>query len=180
MSKVLTVCLLLYGIVASSLCAQQTKQASEKPARIRWILLGEDTRRLSGIPVSIGTDTVHLVLKGATDTIAIPRASIRRLEQRSGRRSNLGRGAAIGAVTGGVLGGAAMAIWSMIPEEGYGGHLELLATGLSVAGGAAIGALLGGAAGLMSSHERWAVIPAVSPGRGPVAIHLGFTLRVNF
>lgn len=176
MFRLSTACLLLYAFAVGSLAAQQTKEAQP---RIRVTPFGPESKRIVGMPVSLGADTVRLVLAGATDTISIARVWIRRLEERSGRRSNLGRGAAIGAVVGGVLGGTAMVIYSTTGEDG-GGQLEALATSLSIAGGAAIGALLGGGVGLLSSHERWRLIPTVAPSRGPVAFLVGARVRVSF
>src|SRR6185503_6965832 len=54
MFRLWTAALLLYGSVAGSLAAQQTKEA---PPRIRVTQFGPESKRVIGMPVSLGADT---------------------------------------------------------------------------------------------------------------------------
>jgi hypothetical protein len=177
MLRLLTACLSLCVVVAGPLSAQHKKEVLR---RIRLTLVGPDSKSLIGTPVSLGTDMVELVLSGTTDTVKIPRASIRKLEESKGRRSSVGRGAAIGSISGAVLGLIAIAVYAGTPDDSGTAPLDAAAIGVGLGGGALFGTLVGSAIGAMSSHERWSVRPAVTLNRGPVTFRVGATLRVTF
>lgn len=110
------------------------------------------TRRqlLRGTIEELGADTLRLRIPGAVGAIAIPRASMRRLEVSRGtsRPASAGERA-----VGGAIGGAVS--WALLndPRRSGGPHYrtDWRAAGVGAAWGAGIGALTG----ILFPHERW-------------------------
>lgn len=113
-----------------------------------------------GTLVSADADSLRFTTD-STGVVAIPTASVTRLERSRGRHSNAGRGAVIGGVIGGaagiILGIAASADESSYVDTGPEG--VLFATAILGATGAGLGALIGAA----SKRDRWE--PVAIPGR---------------
>jgi hypothetical protein len=95
-------------------------------------------------------DTLRLSIRGAVGTIAIPRASVRRLEVSRGvsRPASAIEGAAGGAMAGAIS-------WAVMndPRRSGGPHYrtDWRAAGVGASWGAGFGALTG----LLFPHERW-------------------------
>lgn len=177
-SPVLT--LIAVTMLASPLAAQSSSDANSA-TRVRLTPVSSHAKKLVGDAVSIGADTIHIVLKGATDTIKVATASLRRIDEFQGRRSNFGRGALIGAITLGIAG--AIITPTAIAAIGDGPSTnQLEAVGVGFAGGALAGALVGAAIGAMTSRERWSecrslyvrVAPTSTGMELGVAAHLSF------
>ena len=131
---------------------QQTTAQADSGSRVRITVDKPSKRSYVGTLISADADS----LRFTTDTggvVAIPTASIARLERSRGRRSNAGRGAVIGGVIGGatglILGIAASAdesSWFEVgPEE------IAVVTAFMGATFAGLGALIGAA----TKRERW-------------------------
>ena len=105
---------------------------------------------LRGTVQSVASDTLHLAIPGATGTVAIPRAAVRRLQVSRGE-SRIA--SAFERAAGGALGGAVS--WAMLndPRRRGGPHYR---TDWRAAGvGAAWGAGIGAAVGMIFPHEQW-------------------------
>ncbi len=143
-----------------------------------------DLRRREGTVQLLTTDSLVLVVRGAwpvqwltTDglvvrnRLAIPLASVTRLEVSRGRKSRVGRGAGIGLLGGGLLG---LTISSgVLPRNGGcrgAGFVEPpreVCVALGTVGGAVVGTLLGVVVGAMASTDKWKAVPLlrVAPQR---------------
>jgi len=137
--------------------------------------------RVSGHLHRVGIDSLWLRLESPDGPLlAIARPTIHRLEIRSGRKRNPGKGALIGAGVGlglGLLGAAALddcALgrnwWFELCE----GDEDVLVLG-STAAGAAWGALVG----LLITSERWVTVPATSLELSASRFGPGLTLRLR-
>jgi hypothetical protein len=105
---------------------------------------------LRGTVAALAADTLHLAIPGTAGSVAIPRASVRRLQLSRG----VSRPAsAVEGAVGGAMGGAIT--WALMndPRRSGGPHYR---TDWRAAGvGAAWGAGIGAAAGLLFPHEQW-------------------------
>lgn len=105
---------------------------------------------LRGTVQAVASDTLHLSIPGAAGTIAIPRASIRRLQVSRGASRPA---SAIERAAGGAAGGAIT--WALMndPRRTGGPHYrtDWRAAGVGAAWGAGVGALTG----LLFPHEQW-------------------------
>lgn len=138
--------------------------------------------RVVGELEHITDDSLFLAQKDSTWSFA--RSSIHRIDVSAGRRTWGGRGAAIGAVTGGLLFGVAM-----MGSNGSGdfelfssGEAFLLGFGVGAAGGAFTGLIIGG---LTETHQ-WEKVP-LEIGLDPISLRLsnnynisGLKIRWNF
>jgi hypothetical protein len=107
-------------------------------------------QRLRGTIEGFTADTLRLSIPGAVGAIAIPRASVRRLEVSRG----VSRPAsAVERAVGGAIGGAVS--WALMndPRRSGGPHYrtDWRAAGVGASWGAGIGALTG----LLFPHEHW-------------------------
>lgn len=114
---------------------------SEGPAR---------RQLLRGTVQGIGVDTLRLMIPGAVGSVAIPRASVRRLELSRGPSRPAG---AVERAAGGAVGGAVF--WALMNDPRRSGgpsyRTDWRAAGVGAAWGGGIGALTG----LLFPHERW-------------------------
>ncbi len=156
----LLVAWLQVSVPPSSPVPQPIPQA-DSGSRVRITVHKPEKHSLVGTLVSADADS----LRFTTDTggvVAVPVASVSRLERSRGRRSNAGRG----ALTFGLIGGAAglvLGIAAAADNTGwgidFGPEAVVGATVLMGATGAGLGALIGAA----SKGERWE--PVTAPGR---------------
>jgi hypothetical protein len=106
---------------------------------------------LRGTIDALSGDTLRLAVPGAVGALAIPRASVRRLEVSRGRPSR--PVSAAERAVGGAIGGAVS--WALLndPRRTGGPHYrtDWRAAGVGAAWGAGIGALTG----LLFPYERW-------------------------
>jgi hypothetical protein len=112
---------------------------------------GPDRRQLlRGTVESVDGSVVRLRIPGATTSLAIPRSSVRRLDVSRG----VSRGASmIERAIGGAIGGAVTFAMLNDPRRSGGPHYR---TDWRAAGvGAAWGAGVGGAIGLLFPYEQW-------------------------
>ena len=133
---------------------------ADSGARVRITVDKPQKHSRVGTLISLRADSVRFIPQDTNGIVAVPAASVTRLEQSRGRRSNAGRGAAIGGLAGLVLGIAASADESSFYE--IGAEEVALVTVLTGATGAGIGALIGAT----SKSERW---ERVDPPGGIVA-----------
>jgi hypothetical protein len=105
---------------------------------------------LRGTIEGLAADTLRLAIPGAVGPIAIPRASLRRLEVSRGVSRPT---SAVERAVGGAIGGAVF--WALLndPRRSGGPHYrtDWRAAGVGAAWGAGIGALTG----LFFPYERW-------------------------
>ena len=181
MPKLASACLLLCGAISGPLSAQMSDAAGRDANVIRLTSLSEGATKLIGVPVSIGSDTIRLVLTGATDTLAVATSTLRRVDEMQGRRSNFDRGALIGAATLGIAGAIIAPLFNEAMGDGPSSN-QMAAVGAGFVAGAASGALMGAAIGALSSRDRWSGHPSfvarVRPtGRG---VGLGLAMGLEF
>jgi len=150
-------------------------QEAATGARVRLEVTGE-ARPITG--TLAGQDGGNLLLIGtAGDTARIASTAIPSLEVSRGRRSNALRGAAVGALVGGIS-GAVLGVAAMSDD---GGFLDFGAEMIPI--GMAGGALIGGTAGLLigalSHSEQWerSTPPAIVIGPSSHGLRLAANLR---
>lgn len=172
-----------------SICAQNHSISPGDTVRVTYTNVV--TSRTVGILEDISADSLYLNRQDTTLALAL--LTVRRVEMSVGRRTLEGRGAAIGAVTGGLLLGVLM-----VASDGSSGSnsdtggldFELFSPGEAFAAGFVIGAAGGAFAGLiiggLTETHRWEKVP-LELGVEPISLRLakrpnsyGFTVRWNF
>lgn len=129
--------------------------------------------RVVGSLVAVDGDSVRIV-KSHRDTVALPLASVTRLESSAGRRPNYGKGAVIGGGVGLAVGLGLGAVGNGLAEglcetpSGCGNLGQSLAIGGTV--GAGVGAGVGVLLAAVFKGERWQ--PVTRPGIGTRTIGL--------
>jgi hypothetical protein len=117
---------------------------------------GDLNRSIEGIVVRMPPDTLVLRLPGSQPLHSVATNRDTEYSMHTGRRSSLGKGMVIGAITGIVVGGVGFALAGADcpPEQALCFHRRQSA----LAGGALIGALgaaVGLAIGAFTSHDVW-------------------------
>ncbi len=137
-----------------------------------------DVRRREGTVQLLTTDSLVMRPVYGARLVAIPLASVTRLEVSRGQKSRVGRGAGIGLLGGGLLGyvislGGCESGFILTREE---------CIGVSTVGGAVVGTLLGLGVGAVTKTDRWEEVPlerlrvSLVPQRdGRIAV--GFSVR---
>jgi hypothetical protein len=157
-----TAMLLVILFVAQSLpLAGQARTVAEGD-RVRVTLRhGAAARRLVGRITAVGRDTLFLNAEGQTAPMAIPKATIEKLEISTGQHGNAGRGALIGlgvgAIGGGIVGAADASHCNNSQSFclfSSGGEMAIVATVFG-----AIGTVLGAVVGAISRSDRWETTP---------------------
>ena len=156
MMRLLIVASLLLGV--PRLAAAQFPAEVQPGTRVRvWIpetvrqeQAPEHRQVLRGIVESAEGSTLRLRVPGTAGSLAIPRASVRRLDVSRG----VSRGASmVERAVGGAIGGAIAFAHLNDPRRSGGPHYR---TDWRAAGvGAALGAGIGGFVGLVWPYERW-------------------------
>jgi hypothetical protein len=176
------ICLIL-TLTAAELSAQTSH--ARGPVRIRLAPANSDWKPMIGVSVSIGADTILLVLDGSKDTVKVLTAGLARIERSTPGRSNVARGMLIGGLIGGAAGGATgYALGSSDTGD------EGTVAPYMISGGIGVGALLGSIVGAIRSarspHERWDAMPTIAaespgPARGQRApVRPGVAARIGF
>ena len=106
---------------------------------------------LRGTLEEVDDDTLRLVVPGVAGEVAIPRASVRRLDVSRGRPSRLG--SAFERAFGGALLGAVF--WGAMNDPGRFDGPHYKADWRAAGVGAAWGAGIGAAIGIVWPHEQW-------------------------
>lgn len=106
---------------------------------------------LRGTIEGVTPDTLRLAIPNTAGTIAIPRASVRRLELSNGSPSRAANAFERGAA--GAIGGAIL--WALLNDPRREGGPSYRTDWRAAGVGAAWGAAFGAAAGLLWPHERW-------------------------
>jgi hypothetical protein len=123
-------------------------------------------RRFAGSLVRITRDSL-LLSKTSRDTVALPRASVTRLERSAGRRPNYTKGALIGGGAGFALGLGIGAVGNGLAEGGCETASGCGNLGQSLAVGGAVGAGLGAGVGVLLAlafkGEGWQPVAGVGP-----------------
>ncbi len=131
--------------------SRQPTVEADSGSRVRITV--DKTSKHVGTLISADADSLR-VTTDTSGVVAIPTAAVTRFERSRGRRSNVGRGALVGAATGGVF-GLIFGIAAEADNNDWG--IEIGADGIALstlfvgAVGAGIGALIGAA----SKGERW-------------------------
>jgi hypothetical protein len=137
--------------------AQPLLAQVEAGSRVRVTTAPATPGRRIGRLVSLDTDTLRWSRWDTTSVIAVPVASVARLERSTGRRSNTGRGAMIGGLIGAGF-GLFVGVGASTDNSGFldVGVEEIAAlTGIFGAAGAGVGALIGS----LSTRDRWEPVP---------------------
>jgi len=144
-------------LVAHATAIAQFPAAVQPGARVR-VWLPEPSRQmegpwrrqlLRGTVESIAADTIRLVVPGTSGALAVPRASIKRIDLSLGTH----RGASM--VERAFAGAAAGAISTVIINETWPGGRYYHRTWRAAGAGAQWGAISGAVVGLVFPHERW-------------------------
>ena len=149
----------------SSLHASDTTFVSQG-ARVKIFPSMEGTKPVIGEMVQLTYDTLVIVPEGNGPAQTFYPGDVRKIEVSQGKRSNVGKGAWIGAAAGAVAGfiiGYAQGPTDVCTEFGCGAALG------AVFG--AGGALVGMGVGAATSGERW--VEAEMPATPPVALNVG-------
>ena len=175
-------CLIL-TFTAADLPAQVS--AASEAVRIRLVPASADWEPMIGTAVSMGLDTIQLVLDGKKDTVKVLTAGLDRVERSMSRRSNFARGLMVGGLIGAAAGGvAAYALGSS--DMGDEGTIAPYMVPAGIGAGALLGGILGGIWGANSHRERWAAMPTIttagpsSPRASAAAVRLGVAARLTF
>jgi hypothetical protein len=150
---------------ASALSASDTTFVS-RGARVKVFPSTEGTKPVIGEVVQLTYDTLVIVPEGNGSAQTFYPGDLRKIEVSQGKKSNVGKGAWIGAAAGAVSGfiiGYAGGPNNYCTEVGCGAALA------AVFG--AGGALVGMGVGVALSGERWA--EAELPAPPPVALNIG-------
>jgi len=121
--------------------------------------------RLVGEATLLKSDTLVFLPEDADTPLSIPHSKIEEIEVSRGKKSNIGKGAWIGAV-GGLVAGAA--VGALADCGGWDQSLCVLG---GVIIGAPGGAILGTGIGALLPGERW--VEAEMPAPPPVALNVG-------
>lgn len=169
----------------ASLDAQSSIRPAASSTRIRLVPANTDWTPMVGTAVSLGADTVQIVLDGSKDTVKVLTAGLDRIERSMSRRSNLVRGILFGSLVGAAVGGAAgYALGSS--NTGDEGSIAPYMIPAGIGAGALLGGVMGGIWGARSHRERWGVMPTISgerrssPHASPAAVRLGVAARLSF
>jgi hypothetical protein len=150
---------------ANALVASDTTFVSQG-ARVKVFPSMEGTEPVVGEVVQFSYDTLVIVPEGNGSAQTFYPGDLRKIEVSQGKKSNVGKGAWIGAAAGAVFGliiGAASGPYECCTT----GTIAAGMAGISAAGGALIGVGVGAA----TSSERW--VEAELPARPPVALNVG-------
>jgi hypothetical protein len=147
--------------VGSLLEVQAMPAQVEAGSRVRVTLTRTATpaspgRRIGSL-VSLDRDSLRYTRWDSTSVLALPLASVARLERSIGRHSGTGRGAVIGGLIGAAF-GLFIGIAASTDNSGYlqvGVGDVAAATGIVGAAGAGIGAIIGS----LSKRDRWETVP---------------------
>jgi hypothetical protein len=149
----------------ATLRAQMSNSAVE--SRLRVTMVGQPDAPLIGTAVQSSDSTLYLRRSGSSDTIAIQRSRIQRVEISSGSRGHL----LVGMLVGGAAGAASLAAADRCTNC-FGGQQEA-----AIVGGVG-GLLIGGIVGELIRTERWkSITPTVAwrstPGQTTKTLALG-------
>ncbi len=176
---------LLALVLASPSVAVAAQQTPVTPgARVRISAPSVAENPLLGTVVALPADTLIVDAPGYADPLALPLASVARLEVSQGQESRTLKGAGIGSLIGAGAGLASAAIACAITGDCDSGdpYTGLVYLSLGVLGAAA-GALTGAIIGSTKEVDRWVDVPLerVRFGLTP-SEHLGLTVsaRVAF
>lgn len=188
MKRIRLISLLMAGLLLLQMPASGQSDQIKAGDKIRITYTGGLTSRITGNMQAITDDSLRFVANDST--MVLPLSSIKRLDVSVGKKTNGGRGAAIGAVTGGLAFGlVAMASdGSCSSDDGW--CMDLFSPGESfvlgfipgAAGGALIGLVIGGS----TKTDKWKEVPLKAALR-PLSIgqikdvqKYGITLRWSF
>jgi hypothetical protein len=112
------------------------------------------------------------------EEVSVPLQSLRTLEVSQGKKSNVGKGAWVGALVGAGF-GLALGVAVMAEDDSYAGY-GAGAIPLGMLGGAFWGTAIGVVIGALTPGERWAEVPLESIRMGPAAaMATGFSIRIS-
>lgn len=149
----------------SALHASDTTFVSQG-ARVKVFPVQMGAKAITGNVADLASDTLVLVPEGGGEALTFDRHYLRKIEVSQGEKSNMGKGAWMGALGGAVVG---TAIGAAVECTGW--DVESFCTVVGLAFGVGGGALLGLGAGALIKTERWQ--EAEFPAQPPVALNVG-------
>jgi hypothetical protein len=144
-------CILLSLIPAAGLRAEESPRVLVAGIRARVTVPHISPKPLVGTVKKLTDDAIELTAEGREDTLALPRASVLRLEVSQGR--NRGKGALIG-------GAALAAVGAVVGAVGCRGSSDVdpsLCAAILGGGGLVVGA---GVGAMVGAGDRWRELPS--------------------
>jgi hypothetical protein len=145
----------------------------------------EPTSKITGIITEHSEDSLQISHHDSTYILSM--ISVQKLEVSTGQRRRGGRGAAIGAMTGGIISGLiSMSSDYECSSDSSDWCIDLFSPGesflIGFAGGAFLGVILGGIIGHNIKTDRWKLVQLnLSPVTNPNGKQSGkFNLKINF
>lgn len=172
----------LLPILAVPLQSQRA-QFIEPGARVRFEACTPVCRTDTGHLVAFGRDSIVLAVGKPVTRLALPLASVTRLETPRGRKSKMVAGAIIGGL---VVGSGSYATWAHICDPGEERGSQVCGWGVvstMALAGTGGGFLLGGLIGALIKTDRWEEVPLNPLRVQPVATldgRIGLAASVSF
>ena len=184
--RALTAFVLSVALVAAGALSGQTLTRLDSAARVRVTAPARGVHAQVGTVLAHRSDTLWLLTVPAGDTLTLPVRELTRVGLSRGLHGHAGRGAAIGVVSGALLGAALGYAFASDPDDcGF----TPCGPGIEAAGGAFLGSLVGVVTGAIvganQRTERWQIVlaspsPLTTSTHWPGMRHFGIALHRTF
>lgn len=155
-SRILTAVAAIAITLAVSRAALAQANVLTPGARVRVSAPSHDLKKRVGVLRGATVDSLTVAFDGVSEPLSMSLSAVSRLDVSTGRSraTGFGRGAGIGFLVGAVVGTLAAVA---VQEDGCDDcKLAFLAFGV---GGAGLGLIIGGVAGLAHPRDRWETVP---------------------
>ncbi len=171
----------LFLAVVAELRAQEAPVAQGDRVRISARI---PYGRVVGTVAGLSADTLMVDIRSGDARLAVPLASVTRLEVSRGQKSAIAKGARIGFLVGAGVGVGVGALFGAgLGEDVCSSGCVGAFAGIGALGGGAVGTLIGLGIGASSKTDQWEAVPLnhIRVGLTPITPHgLGATVRVRW